>query len=108
VDDDFEATRAALREYEKSGSDLSRPMAMDFFVIAPSQAVARVVQVRTAPMGFTTTVGQDDEGRWICTCSVTLVPELEKVVALEQLLDRLAHELGGFADGFGSYGNAQG
>ena len=108
--DDFaaeEATRAALRHYEDSGSDLTRPMEMDFFVAVPSEAVGHVVVVRTTPMGFSSRLSRDDEsGEWTVTCTVTIVPAVERVIALERLLDRLARELGGFADGFGSLGNA--
>jgi hypothetical protein len=105
--DDDEATRAALRRYEEAGSDRSRPMSIDFFVAVPNEAVGHVVEVRTAPMGFTSTVEQDDEtGEWTCYCSITIVPTFERVVALERLLDRLARELGGHGDGFGSFGNA--
>jgi hypothetical protein len=106
-DPDKEATRAALRRCEAHGSDLTRPMVMDFFVVAPSEAVGHVVVVRTTPMGFSSRLAQDDEsGAWTVTCTVTIVPTFERVIALERLLDRLARELGGFADGFGSFGNA--
>ncbi len=105
--DGDEATRAALRRYEDQGSDLSRPMTIDFFVVVPSEAVGHVVEVRTAPMGFSSRVEADAEtGEWTCYCSITIVPTFERVVALERLLGRLARELGGHADGFGSLGNA--
>jgi hypothetical protein len=103
---DEEATRAALAAYQEEGSDLARPMVLDFFLVLPDEAVAHVAELRTAPMGFVSRVLQDDEGQWLCVCSVELVPELARVIAVEKLLDRLAHELGGHADGFGSFGNA--
>ena len=106
-DDGDEATRAALRLYEQEGSDLSKPMTIDFFVAVPSEAVGHVVVVRTAPMGFSSSVEQDeDDGEWTCSCTITIVPTFERVRALERLLDRLARELGGHGDGFGSFGNA--
>ena len=80
---------------------------MDFFVVVPSEAIGHVVVVRTAPMGFTSRLEQADESsEWTVSCTITIVPTFERVIALERLLDRLARELGGFADGFGSFGNA--
>ena len=106
-DPNEEATRAALRMYADEGWDLSKPMDMDFFVVVPSEAIGHVVVVRTAPMGFTSRLEQeDDSGEWTVNCAITIVPTFERVIALERLLDRLARELGGFADGFGSFGNA--
>jgi hypothetical protein len=106
-DGEDEATRAGLRHLAEDGSDLTRPMVVDFFVVVPDEAVGHVVVVRTAPMGFASRLERDDEeDAWTCVCSVTIVPTFERVRALERLLDRLARELGGFADGFGSFGNA--
>jgi len=106
-DENDAATRAALRRYEEQGSDLSQPMTIDFFIVVPNEAVGHVVTVRTAPMGFSSSVEQDPEtGEWTCYCTIEIVPTFERVVALEQLLDRLARELGGYGDGFGSLGNA--
>ena len=99
--------RAVLDDLAAAGADPTQPLALDFFVVAPSEAVAHVVIVRTVAMGFATTVARDGEsGEWICSCRVTLVPAFERVVALGRLLDRLARELGGFAEGFGAAGAA--
>jgi hypothetical protein len=98
---DAEATRAALQHLAGAGVDLARPLAMDFFIVAPSEAVGHVVVVRTVGMGFRSRLDRDEaSGEWLCTCRVTLVPTVERVVALERLLGRLAQELGGVADGF--------
>jgi hypothetical protein len=105
--DDEEATRQALRRFQEDGSDLGRPMTIDFYVLVPDEAVAHVALVRTAAMGFSSRVEVDEAGAWTCCCTVTIVPGAERVIALERLLDRLARELGGRADGFGSLGNAR-
>lgn len=104
---DVEATRAALQRLADEGADLSLPMPMDFFIVAPSEAVGHVLVVRTVGMGFRSRLAFDDTaGEWLCTCTITLVPTLERVVALERLLDRLARELGAEADGFDGDGLA--
>jgi regulator of RNase E activity RraB len=102
-----ESATQLLAELAADGSDLTRAMDFEYFVIAPSEAIARVVAVRTAAMGFEPEAAPDeDAGTWICRCRVSLVPEVERIVALDRLLDRLAAELGAFVDGFGSSGNA--
>ena len=102
-----EATRQALQQYVEAGSDLSRPMEMDFFVAVPDQAAGEAVAARAHLLGFATSVEHDDEdGAWTCYCTKTIVPEYATVVRIERELDRIGREFGGHGDGFGSFGNA--
>jgi hypothetical protein len=102
-----DATGDALRRLAATGSDLSRPMEIDFVVAVPSEAVGRQVARRVEPLGFRVSVKQDsDEGPWSCYCTKTIVPSYSDVVAIENQLDAIGRELGGYADGFGSFGNA--
>ena len=100
-------TGAALRRIAATGSDLSRPMQVDFFVAVPSEPVGREMARRVSPLGFEVSVEQDSiTGAWTCYCTKTIVPAYSVVVDIEQRLDSIARELGGHADGFGSFGNA--
>ena len=102
-----DATGAALRRLADDGSDLSKPMAMDFFVAVPSQEAGAAVARGAKERGFEASVEQDSEtGHWTCYCTITLVPEYAAVVAIEGELDALARQHRGHADGFGSFGNA--
>ena len=102
-----DATRAALARIALDGSDLSRLLDMDFFVAVPDESAGRVVAARAAKLGFATNVEQDAESReWTCYCTKRLVPAFEIVVAIERELDALARDAGGYADGFGTFGNA--
>jgi hypothetical protein len=104
-----DATAAALARYVAHGSDLSRPMEMDFFVVVPSEMAGAAVAARVKPLGFVPSVEQDDEThRWTCYCKKTIIPSYDNVVRSEQQLDEIAREHGGHADGFGSFGNALG
>lgn len=104
---DLTATREALKRIAESGSDLSRPLTIDFFVAVPSAAVGRMVSVRPAELGFSTSTECDDKtGDWTCYCTKTLIPDLLTVVAIERQLDQIAQGVGGHIDGFGSFGNA--
>lgn len=108
-DDD---TGAALRRLVARGSDLKRPMQVDFFVAVPTQAAGEQVAKRANAFGFTTTVEQneaedgEDTLPWICCCTKTMVPRYDEVVKIEEQLEVIGREVGGYADGFGSFGNA--
>ncbi|MEZ4297501.1 MAG: ribonuclease E inhibitor RraB [Polyangiaceae bacterium] len=103
-----DATLDALRRIEQDGSDLTRPLSMDFFVAVPDQASGSMVASRAEKLGFSTSVEQDsDTEAWTCYCTKQLVPAYESVVALESLLSSLAADVGGYTDGFGTFGNAE-
>ena len=102
-----DATGNALREFQANGFELSKPLEIDFFVAVPSKETGDQVAIKVKKLGFKPTVEQDGEtGDWTCYCTKTLIPEYAEVVRLEKELDDIARPLGGFADGFGSFGNA--
>lgn len=97
----------ALERLSSDGSDLARPMEVDFFVDVPSEQSARTVAGRADTRGFKCSVDYDGEGgSWTCCCTKTVVLDLDCVRQIAAELDRLAHDVGGAYDGFGSYGNA--
>ena len=64
-DQDIDATRAALKRIAEDGSDLTRPLEMDFFVTVLDESSGRAVASRAAALGFETRVEQDPEtGEW--------------------------------------------
>lgn len=102
-------TWEALERIAAEGSDLDRPMKMDFFVAVPDEASGLVVASRARALGFDTSVELDDETQtWTCYCAKIIVPSYTTVVAIEAQLDSLAQDVGGYADGFGTFGNANG
>jgi Regulator of ribonuclease activity B len=103
-----DATGQALKRFAKTGSDLTKPMEIDFFVAVPSEDAGNKVALKAGELGFATSVEQDDVTLdWTCYCTKILVPEYSDVVKIEQQLDSIGREFGGHADGFGSYGNAE-
>ncbi len=102
-----DATRDALELIARDGSDLTRPLSMDFFVAVPDEKAGRFIADRVIDLGFGASVERDAEtGKWTCYCTKNLVPAYETVVAIESELDLLARRVGGYADGFGTFGNA--
>jgi hypothetical protein len=104
-----DATGNALRRLVDSGSDLARPMEMDFFVAVPSESSGHAVAAEARNHGFSASVEQDRETvDWTCYCTKAIVPSYAEVVRIEKLLGEIARPHRGHADGFGSYGNAGG
>lgn len=101
------ATKEALERIRKTGSDLRRPLTMDFFVAVPDEPSGHAVAERVKQLGFATAVEQSEDGEWTCTCSKEIVATFDEVWSTEKLLDRLSADVQGCCDGFGSFGNAQ-
>lgn len=103
-DDD---TSAAIRQWEQEGSDLTRPMTIDFFVAVPNEEVGATVQNDPALKKFAAVkLDQDtDTGGWTVYCTAHLIPTYQGIVEVEQLLSEVAQRHGGSYDGFGSFGN---
>ncbi|QTL36562.1 ribonuclease E inhibitor RraB [Pseudoalteromonas viridis] len=102
-------TGAALKAYVKDGSDLSKPMNMDFFIAVPNKVKGDAIAQKVTKLGFQTSVEFDDEAQeWTCYCNKTIVPSYSNVVAIEKQLDEVSKPYGGYSDGFGSFGNAEG
>ena len=100
-------TGEVLKGYVEKGSDLSKPMEIDFFVAIPSkEAGVRVIE-EVEELGFKTSVEFDDEtNEWTCYCTKTIIPNYSEIIEIEKKLSLIAQTHGGYADGFGSYGNA--
>jgi len=107
----------ALRRHHEIGSDLSRPMTIDFTVDVPTDEAGRAVAQAAAGVGYRVEVvydageeagddEQEDTGSWTCYCTRDMIASYEAVVAAQEELDRLSAPYGGSCDGWGSFGNA--
>lgn len=57
---DVDATREALERIAHGGSDLDRPLKMDFFVAVPNESAGRIMTARVADLGFDRSLDQED------------------------------------------------
>jgi len=97
----------ALRRVERDGSDMTRPMEIDFAVAVPCEAAGHAVAKLAADIGYRPRLARDAEvGAWTCYCTRTLVPTYAALVDAQAELDRLAGPIGGASDGWGTFGNA--
>ncbi len=104
---DDEGDGDALRRLLRDGSDLSKPMEIDFCVLAPDEGTGLKIAAMVAPLGYRVKVHQDHESkRWTCYCTRTLIPDYDTIIEIQATLDALARPLGAKIDGWGSFGNA--
>ncbi|MHC4974432.1 MAG: ribonuclease E inhibitor RraB [Planctomycetota bacterium] len=104
-----DASGDALRRLLADGSDLSRPMDIDFHVAVPTEAAGHAIAAAVAPLGFSARVVEDDEddqnGSWTCWCTKSMIASHAEITATEHLLDEVSGPHGGYSDGWGSFGN---
>jgi hypothetical protein len=96
----------AMRRVIASGANLSRPMKIDFQVAAPSEEAARRVAVTASEKGFAVQCYVDKEGgKWTCECSQTMLLIYRDMLRIQKELNLLSRPFGGYADGWGTFGN---
>ena len=100
----------ALLRLAATGSDMSKPMDIDFQIAAPDEATATRVADEAAKLGYRISIHfYDKEGTrdpWTCDCTRTMLAEYDAIIAVQAELDAIARPLGGYADGWGTFGNA--
>jgi hypothetical protein len=102
-DDDGDALRGVLR----NGSDMTRPMFIDFQVAVPSEEAAKSLAEIAKKIGYVVAIYDSPECRlpWTCQCSTRMLATYSGVLAIQAELARLSAPLGGFPDGWGTFGN---
>ena len=98
----------ALRRVAQDGSDMSKPMRIDFAVLAPDTAAAEAIANAAANLGFEARIDRDSEsGRCTCYCSREMLATYDAIVEAQRELDTISKPAGGHSDGWGTYGNQQ-
>lgn len=96
----------ALRRLRETGSDLSRPMKIDFSVVIPNQDLGVAFSKVAQKKGFQTHIYKGAHSkRWTCDCTCTMMPSYNSIVAIQKILKDLGLPFGAKLDGWGSFGN---
>ena len=96
----------ALRSIAASGSDMSRPMLIDFAIDAGSKSIALACLAALEEAGFEASLYQDDEDqRWAVYCPIRMIPDHAALLRTQKILGELVAEHGGTPDGWGTFGN---
>lgn len=87
-------------------NDLSRPMAVDFHIAAKAEESAQLIAQACAKLRYHTDVYKDDDGPdWTITCTTRMLLSYESVIAVQKELESIVNPLGGYTDGWGTFGN---
>jgi regulator of ribonuclease activity B len=97
-----------LRSLQSHGSDLSRPMKIEFAIAVPDAESGKAIAEKVTQMGFQPDVYHNSKtGKWTCYCAKTIIPTYEEIIAIQSQLDEVSSRFGGKSDGWGSFGNAE-
>jgi len=103
-----DSTGDAIRRWKDEGSDLSRPMKIDFFIALPSEEVGKAISQAPELAGFSKSIERDAQSlQWTCYCAKEMIPAYDEITAIEHALEALAGRFNANYDGFGSFGNAR-
>lgn len=98
----------ALRLVLESGSDLSRPMTVDFHVAAPTESIAQAVAAACNKLSYRASASLDQgHTTWTTTCTTRMVLNYDSVIAMQAELHAIVTPLGAKPDGWGTFGNGQ-
>jgi hypothetical protein len=97
----------ALRRFVDGGSDLSKPMTIDFQVAVPDEAAAKGLAEVAYKLGYRVNIYASPKCSlpWTCECSTRMLASHDGVIAIQAELARLAKPFRGHPDGWGSLGN---
>jgi hypothetical protein len=96
-----------LRRVVAMGSDMSKPMMIDFHVLARSEASADACLNAVSRAGYDASKhGSDKPDYWTVECTLRMVPNYDDVLKIQVDLDALVGPHGGKSDGWGTFGNA--
>lgn len=98
----------ALKRVEDDGSDMSKPMVVDFHIAVPNKVAAEKIAAQVKSLGYSSEIWQDEElGEWNCECSKAMLATYNEIVLCQKELDRVAKSHGGYTDGWGTFGNIE-
>jgi len=96
----------ALRRIATDGSDMSKPMVIDFSVAVPDEISGNHVASAARSAGYDSHVLQDkDSGEWTCYCTKSMIATYESVVSIQEELNEISRPFAGYTDGWGTFGN---
>jgi hypothetical protein len=86
-----DADGGALRSVEKEGSDMSKPMYIDFQVAAADNATAEAIGAAARKLGYRVRLydSPGTEMPWTCECSTRMLATYDGVIAIQAELPAL-------------------
>ncbi len=107
--DDYpnDADGDVLRRIANDGSNMAKPMLIDFQVAMPDEASARELAGIALELGYRVDAYESPECSlpWTTECSTRMLATYAGVIAVQAELAELSRRYGGYPDGWGSFGN---
>ncbi|MEM8872959.1 MAG: ribonuclease E inhibitor RraB [Planctomycetota bacterium] len=102
-----DADGESLRRLAETGSDMSKPMYINFQVAMPDEASADKLADAARKLGYHVAVYDSPECSlpWTTECSCRMLATYDGVGAVQDELAELSRPHGGHPDGWGTYGN---
>lgn len=97
----------ALQSVANCGSDMSRPMYINYHVAAPKVESAQAIAAAARKLGYRVQVYESSGCKlpWTCECSTRMLATYDGVIAVQDELATLSKPFGGIPDGWGTFGN---
>jgi len=105
----------ALARLAAAGVDMTQPLSLEFAIAAPDERSADAIAKSLSTRGYRAETyfdegdaeaAADEEGEfgpsWSVYVSMTMVPNYDRLIRVQEELDQIARPHGGFADGWGS------
>ncbi|HTJ45417.1 MAG TPA: ribonuclease E inhibitor RraB [Kofleriaceae bacterium] len=96
----------ALRRVAGSGSDMSKPMLVDFMIAAGAGATESIATGARA-LGYVAAIDRNDRGERTVYCSKQMLLDYDSVITAQRELDEMSAPFGGRTDGWGTSGNLE-
>jgi regulator of RNase E activity RraB len=95
---------ALIAKLAASGSDLSKPHLIEFFLYFPSQPAAEGAALELTNMGYRVVVepAEARPGDWLCQAVAAMPPHHQTLIFIRAEMEQLAEVHGGDYDGWGT------
>jgi regulator of RNase E activity RraB len=102
-----DADGEALRRVANDGSNMSKPMYINFQVAVPDESAAKGLAEAAYKLGYRVSIYASPECilPWTCECSTRMLATYKGVLAVQEELAELGKQFRGRPDGWGSFGN---
>lgn len=98
----------AIRRLAEDGSDLSRPMPVEFVAMLAGPCDVGEIGEAVERLGYEVEFYRDEEEDALeCVCTRTMLVSEGSIAACERELSELFERFGAELDGWGSFGNAE-
>jgi hypothetical protein len=103
----LDADGDSLRRVAENGSDMSRPMLIEYSIGVPDEPCAQRIAELTRSHGFDVSLSSDEGAKsWSVYCAKTMLATYDGVIAVQAQLNELVQPYGGSCDGWGTFGNS--